>query len=69
MDQSDDQVHARHNPTGCVTAARERCFSVLHKLAQPTHGDPSFDRWRFMLTTYEIFGEPIEPVTGPDPRS
>jgi len=46
-----------------------RPFALLHALDDRlAKRDPSFDRGRFMLIVYEIFGEPIEPVTGPDPR-
>jgi hypothetical protein len=45
------------------------CFTRLHKVADRlAEANPSFDRWRFLVIAYEVFGETIRPVTGPDPR-
>jgi hypothetical protein len=45
------------------------CFALLHALADRLRDrDQTFDRSGFLALAYEIFGEPLEPVTGSDPR-
>jgi hypothetical protein len=55
-------VRMRHT-AGC------RCFTLLHALADKlAEADPRFDRSRFLLVAWNVFGERVEPVAGPDPR-